>query len=153
MQQQSVLVLACRGPDNVEKYHPTKMLVSRYRATVLKAATHGRPLQPDENTKDNSFMTLEHFTNDLVWKDMIKTYFEYVDTLPHHYHMHLMHGAEIIGYHHQQAIFQARWLAFYVRACENLHLVPENMHELDRRLGDFGRLGWDHPNQSMMGNR
>lgn len=38
MQQQSVLVLACRGPDGVGKFHPTKQVVARYRATVLKAA-------------------------------------------------------------------------------------------------------------------
>jgi len=46
MQQQSVLVLACRGPDGVKKFHATKLIVARYRASVMKAASASKRRRP-----------------------------------------------------------------------------------------------------------
>lgn len=121
MQQQSVLVLACRGPDGVGKFHPTKQITTRYRATVLKAAYLGRAMDVDEGD-ETTFMTLVGFGHYETWHAMVKQYFEHVDELPHHYHMHLMHGAEIIAYHHPIPVFQERWWHFYNWACIDLHL-------------------------------
>lgn len=141
MQQQSVLVLACRGPDGIAKFHPTKVLVARYRATVLKAAYLGRPMRVDEGD-DTTFMTLLHFSEDEHWSAITKDFFEHVDSLPHHYYMHLMHGAQIAGYKHPVETFRYRWNEFYLDCCHDLHLAPEMELQMDRRLSDWDRRYW-----------
>jgi hypothetical protein len=142
MQQQSVLVLACRGPDGVGKFHPCKEIVTRYRATVLKAAYLGRAMRVGEGD-DTTFMTLRGFDGAGTWREMCKVFFDHVDELPHHYYMHLMHGAEIAAYKHPNPTFRIRWLDFYTRCCHDLHLVPESEETMDRRLGDWDRKHWD----------
>lgn len=143
MQQQSVLVLACRGPDGVAKFHPSKEIVVRYRATVLKAAYLGRSMWVDEGD-DTTFMSLLDFSKPTMWDSYCKMYFNYVDELPHHYHLHLMHGAQIIGYKHPHALFRQRWRSFYERACTDLHLTPETADEMDNRLSDWHRRHWNN---------
>ena len=142
MQQQSVLVLACRGPDGVEKYHGCKDIVVRYRATVLKAAYLGRPMRIDEGD-DTTFMSLRDFSNDDLWQAYSNVFFDFVDSIPHHYYMHLAHGAEIIGYKHPHELFRRRWRNFYHRCCDNLHLYPEDEAQMDSRLSDWHRQHWD----------
>lgn len=141
MQQQSVLVLGCRGPDGIAKYHPTKLIVARYRATVLKAAYLGRPMRIDEGD-DTTFMTLIEFSNGTSWMGICRSFFDHVDEVPHHYYMHLMHGAQIAGFKHPNELFRTRWHGFYLRACDDLHLYPENEDQMDRRLGDWDRKHW-----------
>jgi hypothetical protein len=142
MQQQSVLILACRGPDGVAKYHPTKPIVARYRATVLKAAYLGRAMRVDEGD-DTTFMTMIGFSDDNHWGQMCKEFFDNVDEIPHHYYAHLMHGAQIIGYKHPTEIYRKRWDEFYWWCCKDLHLNPETESQMDRRLGDWDRKHWD----------
>jgi hypothetical protein len=141
MQQQSVLVLACRGPDGVKKFHATKLIVARYRASVMKAAYLGRAMTPGEGDA-TTFMTLEGFDRDPQWHTICKRFFENVDNIPHHYYMHLIHGAEIIGYKHPDELFRRRWGEFYRRCCDDLHLHHETEEQMDRRLNDWGRLHW-----------
>lgn len=143
MQQQSVLVLSCRGPDSIAKFHPSKLLVARYRAAVLKAAYLGRPMKVDEHD-DTTFMSLEGFSDDLHWNMILAEWFNHVDSIPHHYYMHTMHGAEIIGYKHWEPIFRRRWREFYQRCCEDMHLNPETEDELDKRLNDWDQENWDN---------
>lgn len=142
MQQQSVLVLACRGPDGVGKFHPTKEIVCRYRATVLKAAYLGRPMGIDEGD-DTTFMTLLQFSDAAHWHSIVRVFFDHVDEIEHHYFMHLAHGAEIIGYKHPGELFRRRWLSFYLACCHNLHMFPETEADLDARLADWNREHWD----------
>ena len=142
MQQQSVLVLACRGPDGIAKFHPTKQIVARYRATVLKAAYLGRPMRIDEGDA-TTFMTLKYFSVANEWRAMCGAFFDHVDEIPHHYYMHLMHGAQIAGYKHPNVTFRLRWLDFYTRCCHDLHLMPESAEHMDERLGDWNRKHWD----------
>lgn len=144
MHQQSVLVLACRGPDGIAKFHPTKLIVARYRATVLKAAYLGRPMRTDEGD-DTTFMTLVEFSKPTAWRTLCEAFFNNVDELPHHYYMHLMHGAEITGYKHPNSLFRQRWGGFYDRCCRDLHLTPETEQQMDKRLGDWDRRHWDLP--------
>jgi hypothetical protein len=143
MQQQSVLVLACRGPDGIAKFHPTKLITTRYRATVLKAAHRGRPMKVDEINGGGSFMTLAGFENVVNWRHLQDEFFDHADILPHHYYMHLMHGAEIAGYKHPEPLFRARWLEFYDRCCEELHIRPETCEDMDERLNDWNKEHWD----------
>lgn len=141
MQQQSVLVLACRGPDGIAKFHPCKEVVVRYRATVLKAAYLGRAMRIDEGD-DTTFMSLLHFSNDALWQSMLREFFNNVDSIPHHYYLHLAHGAEIIGYKHPVELQRRRWIGFYHRACDDMHLYPEGEAEMDARLSDWQRQHW-----------
>lgn len=142
MQQQSVLVIACRGPDGVGKFHPMKTLVCYYRATVFKAAYLGRPMRPDEGD-NTTFMHLRHFTDDEHFGVHLREYFRYVDQLPHHFHLHLMHGAQIAGYKHPDQLFRSRWGTFYLNCCDDMHVAPEMEEDMDHRLSDWDRKYWD----------
>jgi hypothetical protein len=141
MQQQSVLVLACRGPDGVAKFHPCKEIVCHYRATVLKAAYLGRPMLPGEGDA-TTFMHLRALTDDKAWRATENGFFNSVDAIPHHYYMHLMHGAQIVGYKHPDDLFRKRWIGFYLRCCDDLHLYPEMEAHMDARLNDWDRQHW-----------
>lgn len=140
MQQQSVLVLAARGPDGIRKYHPCKEVVKAYRACVLKAAYFGREMRLGEGA--GNFMTLDKIASIGQWSLAIREYFDHVDELPHHYHLHLMHGAQILSYKHPSMLRRQAWGLFYVHACNDLHLAPETEKEMDARLGDWGRKHW-----------
>lgn len=141
IQQQSVLFLAARGPDGIAKFHPCKAVVRAYRGTVLVAARYGRLL--DWGEKADTFMSLDRFASDFYWSEDLKGYFDNVDSIPHHYQMHLMHGAQILGYHHPEARFRNRWRTFYDLAVEDMHLNPETVEEMDERLNDWNRQEWE----------
>ncbi len=84
MQQQSVLILAVRGPDTVRKFHPCKTIIRQYRATVLKAAYLGRPMALDEGD-ETTFMNLRNFSDNRIWAMNLAAYFDTVDEIPLHY--------------------------------------------------------------------
>lgn len=142
MQQQSVLLLAARGPDGVAKFHPTKIVWRHYRASVLKAAWFGRSLAVGEGG-GNDFMSLELFANPEKWDRAVKWFFENADGIPHHCRMHLMHGAQILGYKHPIWEIKGRWSKFYLDSVDDLHLRAETENEMDRRLSDWNRRHWD----------
>jgi hypothetical protein len=144
MQMQSVLVMATRGPDTIAKFHPAKLIVARYRASVLKAAYLGRAMWPGEGDA-TTFMTLEGFdaASPGTWNTITQAWFDMIDEIPHHYIMHLMHGAQIIGYKHPEILYKNRWQGFYIRSCQDLHLTPETEDQMDNRLCDWDRKHWD----------
>lgn len=140
IQQQSVLFLAGRGPDGVGKRHPCKAVHVAYRGSVFVAAKYGRPLRWGERA--DTFMSLDAFSNDVLWGDAVEEFFSFHDELAKHYIAHLMHGAEILGYKHPDSRFRERWLSFYLQCVEMLHLQPEFEADMDKRLGDWGREHW-----------
>jgi len=140
LQQQSVLLLAARGPDGIAKDHPCKEIQRAYRGTVFLAAKYGRLLKFGE--KADSFMSLNVFADPDGWAAAVKAFFHTVDSLPHHFVMHLMHGAQILGYKHPDNRFAERWRQFYCMACEDMHLTEETEEEMDRRLSDWMRKLW-----------
>lgn len=140
LQQQSVLLLAARGPDGIAKAHPCKDVQRAYRGTVLVAAKYGRCLEWGE--KADSFMSLELMTKENDWNWLLDNFFKHADDLPHHFFMHLMHGVEILGYKHPDERFKTRWNAFYERCVKELHLVVESELEMDARLSDWERKHW-----------
>ncbi len=142
LQQQSVLLLAARGPDGIAKYHPCKDVQRAYRGTVLMAAKFGRCLKWGE--KADSFMSLDMIADDDTWSAVVGQFFAHADGLPHHFLMHLTHGAEIIGYKHPDPLFRKKWLAFYMRMVEDKHLLPETEAQMDRRLSDWDQAHWEH---------
>ena len=141
IQQQSVLFLACRGPDGVGKRHDCKPLVVAYRACALVAAKYARQLEWGEH--GDSFMSMAEFSKDHIWKILVDNFFRSHDSLPHHFLMHFYHGAQILGFKHPDVRVRDRWAAFYERAVEEMHLSPETEAEMDKRLGDWGQLHWD----------
>jgi hypothetical protein len=141
MQQQSVLILALRGPDGIRKHHPCKAIVRFYRGTVLKAARFGRLLRIDE--KADTFMSMDGFIDNLKFNSKVKEYFDSIDELPHHYHMHLMHGAQVLGYKHPDHEYRSRWHHFYLKCLDDSHTPhPETEEEMDERLSDWDRKHW-----------
>lgn len=137
IQQQSVLLLATRGPDGMRKDHPAKELIRAYRATVMNAASTGRPLLPQDD--GDGFMRLHALRNSGNWHFAMRAYFDHVDEVPHHYHLHLLHGAQIIGVHYPGDVIKRSWWEFYERGCDDMHLIPESVGEMNARLNDFGR--------------
>lgn len=141
IQQQSVLLLAARGPDGIAKAHPCKDVQRAYRGTVLVAAKYGRCLHWGERA--DTFMSLEKMTKMEDWEWLMDRFFEHSDDLPHHFLMHLTHGAEIIGYKHPDERFRIRWKAFYFRCVRELHLNEESMEQMDAWLSDWQRKHWE----------
>jgi hypothetical protein len=146
LQQQSVLFLAARGPDGIGKFHPCKGVVRAYRGTVLLAAKYGRLLRLGEY--GDTFMSLDRFNWPAHWADDVHLYFTSLDSLPHHYHLHLMHGAQILGYKHPDEVFRERWLQFYLDAVKDLHLLPESEEAMDNRLSDWWRTEWEETEEA-----
>lgn len=59
-----------------------------------------------------------------------------LDELPHHFQLHFMHAAEIIGYRHPNDAIRKWWNEAYNRLANDMHLSPESHTEMSRRLGD-----------------
>lgn len=131
LQQQSVLLLAARGPDGIDKYHASKNIHRAYRACVLNPAKHK---YMNFGTEGDNFMCLHRFSIEHLWKEDTTYFINTIDTLPLHYVMHLMHGAQILGYKHPDERFRERWNAFYRKLCDNFHLNYESELEMDKRL-------------------
>ena len=71
------------------------------------------------------------------WMHQIVTeYMRACDELPHHFQLHLMHAAEILGYQHPDPQIRQWWHECYLRLVNDLHLNPETEEELNRRLSD-----------------
>lgn len=140
LQQQGVLLLGARGPDGVAKSHPCKVIQRAYRGTVFTAARYGRPLEWGERA--DSFMSLDLIADLEAWQMATDLFFETMDDLCHHYLMHFMHGAQILGYKHPGTGFRMRWGNFYKDFCDSLHLDPESEDKMDLRLNDWGREAW-----------
>jgi hypothetical protein len=107
--QQSVLLTAIRGCDGLPKYHVSKFLLRWFRRCILYSAFQGK-VMTDPFTKDGgNFLGVipapeGHNLNDWSPLDqMAKEYLKSVDEIPHHFHLHVVHAAEILGYKHPDA--------------------------------------------------
>lgn len=145
--QQSVLLGAIRGPDGIAKYHACKYLVRWYRRCVLVSALDGKILETPYAFGGGSFTGPSYEATTLAhdWRPrmngLVDNYLQSVDEMPHHYLMHFMHAAEILGYKHPQDDKREWWLSIYLRLVHDMHLWPETEAQLDNRLGD-DRSGW-----------
>lgn len=130
--QQSVLLCSLRGPDGIRKDHPTKVLLRWLRRSTLYSAFEGREITTAEEAGGGSF------TGPCKGNiyDYIEIYLRHVDELPHHFQLHLMHAAEIVGYKHPNPETARFWLRFYRAIVNDAHLIPEPESELDNRLSD-----------------
>lgn len=166
--QQSVLLASIRAPDGMRKDHPVKVLMRWYRRCILRSAFEGGilsdPFEPGGGSFTGPF-TINH-ARDMVrteWyhteaaEKLIKThwdqnpwdvfdrsrltYLRYVDEMPHHFQLHFMHAAQIVGYKHDNPETAAWWLAFYLMIVNDAHLFPESEALMDQRLSDT-EAGW-----------
>ncbi|MBM6576368.1 hypothetical protein KCP91_08280 [Microvirga sp. SRT01] len=141
LMQQTVLLTAVRGPDGVPKYGPTKMLLRWYRRCILLSAMDQAVLATPYEHGGGSF-TGPSFSA-LYGSDwyapmdaIVGDYLRELDAIPHHFQLHLLHAAEIVGYKHPLPEIRAWWFSTYVRLVHDMHLWPETEEQLDHRLGD-----------------
>ena len=134
--QQSVLITSIRGCDGLAKYHPSKYILRWLRRCVLISAFDKCILSDPFDTRGGNFTgpipkikypTLQH---------LFIEYLNNVDEVEHHFHMHLVHAAEILGYLHPDLDIKTPWREFYFDCCKDLHMHPETIGRMKNRLGD-----------------
>lgn len=134
--QQSVLIAAVRGPDGIRKDHPVKVLCRWLRRSVLISSFEGRPLLDPYEPGGGSFTGPCQSAEVRNLPHAMDLYFRLVDELPHHFQLHLMHAAEILGYKHPEKRIRNWWRIFYEQIVRDAHLQPESEAEMDERLSD-----------------
>jgi hypothetical protein len=135
-QMQALLMTTMRGPDENNKYNAAKAIVRYLRGAMCK------PAGDWDGTNNNDFMwgdynkvlgetkTPFEYYSDLFWQDH--------DEYPHHFIMHLVHCAEVVGYKYPDPEIAMAWRNFYYEACFAFHMNPETEEQMDKRLNDFG---------------
>lgn len=155
MMQQSVLIAAVRGPDGIRKDHVAKVFCRWLRRSFLLSAFDKRALLDPYEPGGGNFTgpcavihPMYDFGNaprDGIGTDKngrhsidaaLDDYFRYVDEIPHHFQLHLMHAAEILGYKHPVTEIRNWWWKCYTRMANDMHLNVETAEQMDRRLGD-----------------
>jgi hypothetical protein len=152
-----VLIEAVRAPDGLRKDHPVKVVMRWYRRCILLSAFDGKvlgdPFSPGGGSFTGPFgrdhaaaMGLGQLARDdahmfgkVFWTtfDQVRgVYLRHVDEMPHHFQLHLMHAAQIIGYKHPSNIVRQWWCDFYLMIVNDAHLFPETEKQMDERLGD-----------------
>lgn len=145
--QQTVLLTAVRGPDGIAKYHPVKYLLRWFRRCTLVSSLDGVVLKTPHEAGGGSFMgpSFDVAGHDCEWvsimENQVSDYLRALDELPHHFQLHFMHAAEIVGYKHPAPMIRAFWHRTYLRLVHDMHLWPETEEQMDARLGD-DRSGW-----------
>lgn len=134
--QQSVLLSAMRNADMVEKGHPSKDLIRWYRRCIVLSAFDGRALTDPREPGGGSY-TGPVDDIDKAADDFLRAR----DGMSLHYYAHSMHAFEILGYQHPNDEIRAFWNNVYVRMANALHLWPEDISEMNDRLGD-SETGW-----------
>ena len=140
MMQQSVLISTVRGPDGLHKDHVAKAALRWLRRCILLSAFDGVALTRPDSPGGGSFTgpTPPEYSS---LSDVQRRYFTAQDEVPLHFHTHLLHAAEILGYKHPEPWVREFWLGWYLDGVNRLHLYPESEEQLDARLGD-SEGGW-----------
>ena len=160
MMQQTVLLTAIRGPDGVPKYHPSKYMLRWYRRCVLYGALDHNIFKTPYDPRGGSFTGPSFLMHgpSACWatgqkmpeayqpdeKDdwitpmqaILDTYLRSLDELPHHFQLHFMHAAEIVGYKHPDERIRSWWRHVYQQLVHDMHLNPESEEQMDFRLAD-----------------
>lgn len=133
MMQQSVLITACRGPDGLHKNHIAKKLLRWLRRSFMWSALDRKVFDNPYSEGGGSFTgPLKDMTTD----EALNIYLKCVDEIPHHFHLHFMHAAEILGYKHPVTLVRQWWNHCYRRIVNDAHLNIETEEVMDKRLGD-----------------
>lgn len=146
LMQQTVLLTAIRGPDGLPKYGSVKLLLRWFRRCVLLSAMDQKVLDNPYDLNGGSFTgpsipRVEGEDWEIPMENIVDDYLRSLDAIPHHFQMHFMHAAEILGYQHPDSRIRDWWRQVYFRLVSDMHLSPESESELNERLGD-DRSGW-----------
>lgn len=142
LMQQSVLLTSLRGADGMPKDHVSKLLIRWLRRCVLISAFDKCVLTNPADPRGGSFTgpSLEgvhHKDWSRAMHYLLKEYMRTLDEVPHHFQLHFMHAAEIIGYKHpDREVIGEWWMRAYFQLANDMHLTPERETAMDRRLGD-----------------
>lgn len=163
LMQQSVLFAAIRAPDGLRKDHPVKVLMRWYRRCILLSAFDRRALTDPFEPGGGSFTGPFEFKHAAAmyraqwphyeaaekvaranweadpWTTFNHTRLEYlrhVDEMPHHFQLHFMHAAQIVGVHHPDIQIRDWWNTFYFMIVNDAHLTPETPQAMNLRLSD-----------------
>jgi len=131
LMQQAVLLAIMRGPDNLPKDHISKNMCRWFRRCILKFAFTGEiitnPVNPTGGTYTGpSYEAVDQSKWQEGMNNIVTRYLRSVDEIPHHFHMHLVHAAEVLGYKHPDPVIRAWWLYTYMRFAEALHMSIES---------------------------
>lgn len=149
--QQGVLLAAVRGPDGLRKDHVAKLLLRWYRRCILVDAFSGGVMTTPWESGGGSFTGPsvrvpqsnfgEGFTGPYQesMHQIVTDYLKHVDEMPHHFQLHLMHAAEILGYEHVLVHIREFWYRTYLRIVSDMHLNAESEVQMRFRLGDNER--------------
>lgn len=132
--QQSVLLTCIRGCDGLPKRHVSKFVLRWLRRCIMLSAFDGVALTDPHDQRGGNFTG--PIPKNTVLSDLFQQYLDDVDGVPHHFHLHLMHAAEVIGYKHPDRLTRGEWKSFYEKLARDAHLHPETEQQLDYRLGD-----------------
>lgn len=131
--QQSVLIAGVRGPDGVHKNHISKVILRWYRRCILYSAFEKTIFTNPHVLGGGSFTGPSTYSS---MKVVVDRYLSSLDEIPHHFQLHFMHGAEILGYKHPDETIRSWWFELYRKIVVDMHLTMETEMELDYRLGD-----------------
>lgn len=134
MMQQTVLLTCIRGADGLPKRHISKFLLRWYRRCVLFSAMEQRVITDPHDAGGGNFTG--PIPSEMTIENVFDAYLDSHDEVPHHFHMHLVHAVEILGYKHPDTSIRVQWFAFYQRCARDLHMRTESEAEMDFRLGD-----------------
>jgi hypothetical protein len=141
LMQQSVLLAAIRGPDNLHKNHVSKKLCRWLRRCVLIAAFEKKaftdPFEPGGGSFTGPSIKM---AQNLDWQNqmfhVLNEYIRTLDEVPHHFQLHFLHAAEILGYCFPEPDIREWWEECYQKLCFDMHLEPESYDSMMYRLGD-----------------
>jgi hypothetical protein len=154
LMMQSVLLASVRGPDGLHKDHIAKVLIRWLRRSFLLSAFEKRAMLSPSEPGGGSFtgpITQAHLPHKhpfvlyvgdpesnayAMLNEALTEYLRRVDEIPHHFQLHFMHAAGILGYKHPTPRIRVWWLYCYKRLVNDMHLLPESEETLDKRLGD-----------------
>jgi len=129
LRMQSTLMLSSRGPDDTMKECDVKYFVREFRYVIFVPAFPKEVCPRDNDT----FMGTQ--TGYLTYDDILQFKNNH-DHLPHHWLLHFIHASEIVGQFHPDDKIRGFWWSFYLEMCDSMHMFPEQIDQLSKRLAD-----------------
>lgn len=139
--QQGVIILALRGPDGVPKEDAAKPIIRSFRGVVMNSGRHRGPMPLGMKMEGDPFMRTDLIVDRVLWEEVCKAFYDSIDQYNIHFIQHLLHATAVIGFKHPLQVVRNGFSAFYYTGVDALHMNPETMEQVDRRLRDGRRDG------------